>query len=353
MWTSLLFGSLLGLLAFYIFWRSLLFVRQGEHVVVERLGRFYDVRKEGLHWGLFPLLYAMRCVRWSREIEKPGRNGVSHVETEWFTGYRIHTVETMYDMLPKGCITRDQVPVEVNLVIYYQVTDVKRVVYDIDDLWRAIQNDLETGLTTIVTQMESRDLSVQAIHDAMMQRMNKETWGDAWGIKLTRVLIQNITYEKKYLESITAMATLRARTEAESMAAITTRKKEMEDLLYQEKRLAKEREMTDAAISHEVAMSQKRVWAEREREETIAKSKAACLEIEQGMANRLKEDQMTAKKRTGLSEDYWIAELHAQSWQHLNQRCSTMIVPMEYTQLLTKQNLIRESGHDAKMLVQL
>lgn len=146
--------------------RNLVIVHQAEACVVERLGAFYTVWGVGIHVKI-PFL---------ERITKP-----------------ISLKEQVADFNPQPVITKDNVTIEVDSVLFYQITDPKLYTYGVENPMRAIDNLSATTLRNIIGDLEldqsltSRDL----INTKMRAILDEAT--DPWGIKVNRVEIKNIT----------------------------------------------------------------------------------------------------------------------------------------------------------------
>ncbi|MCD8050430.1 MAG: SPFH/Band 7/PHB domain protein [Clostridiales bacterium] len=146
--------------------RNLVIVRQAEARVVERLGAFYAVWGVGIHVKI-PFL---------ERVSKP-----------------ISLKEEVADFKPQPVITKDNVTIEVDSVLFYQITDPKLYTYGVAEPMRAIDNLSATTLRNIIGDLEldqsltSRDL----INTKMRAILDEAT--DPWGIKVNRVEIKNIT----------------------------------------------------------------------------------------------------------------------------------------------------------------
>ncbi|MCD7929328.1 MAG: paraslipin [Clostridiales bacterium] len=146
--------------------RNLVIVRQAEARVVERLGAFYAVWGVGIHVKI-PFL---------ERVSRP-----------------ISLKEQVADFVPQPVITKDNVTIEVDSVLFYQITDPKLYTYGVAEPMRAIDNLSATTLRNIIGDLEldqsltSRDL----INTQMRAILDEAT--DPWGIKVNRVEIKNIT----------------------------------------------------------------------------------------------------------------------------------------------------------------
>ena len=153
-------------LAFVLLIASLKIVRQSTAIVVERLGKFHRLLNTGVHF-LVPFI--------DRVVDAP-----------------ISLKERVADFAPQPVITKDNVTMQIDTVVYYQVTDAKLFTYGVEQPLRAIENLTATTLRNIVGELEldgtltSRD----TINSKMRIVLDEAT--DPWGIKINRVELKNI-----------------------------------------------------------------------------------------------------------------------------------------------------------------
>lgn len=140
-------------------------VPQANEYVVERLGTFYTVWKAGLH------------------VKLPFIDKVVN---------KINLKEKVLDFPPQPVITKDNVTMHIDTVVYAKVTDAKLFTYGIENPDVAIETLTATTLRNIVGEMEL-DATLTS-RDAINSRMNiiLDEATDAWGIKVIRVEIKNI-----------------------------------------------------------------------------------------------------------------------------------------------------------------
>ena len=140
-------------------------VPQARAYVIERLGAYSATWKTGLHFKL-PL------------IEKVAK--------------RVNLMEQVVDFPPQPVITKDNVRMQIDTVVFYQITDCKLFSYGVSNPLSAIENLTATTLRNIIGELEldstltSRDI----INTKMRAILDEAT--DAWGIKVNRVELKNI-----------------------------------------------------------------------------------------------------------------------------------------------------------------
>ena len=176
----------LGLLLFFLFLtvaaltlaaKTVRVVPQATVMVVERLGRFRKLADSGLH-VLVPFLDTPRGVTWAGL--RPGL-------------YSIDLREQFLDMPPQAAITRDNVQIGVDAVVYWQITDPKKSVYEVVDLVGSLVQLTVTGLRAVMGDMDLDQClsSREEINGRLRLILDEAT--DKWGVKVTRVDVKNIT----------------------------------------------------------------------------------------------------------------------------------------------------------------
>lgn len=163
-------------------------VRHSETIVIERLGRYHRTLSSGINI-IWPLIDRARAVHW-RHTEN-GPNGKVIFVTR--TTPRIDLRETVYDYPRQNVITKDNVQILINALVYFQITDPMKACYEISNLPDAIEKLTQTTLRNVVGEMEfdqclvSRDTINKKIGTILDDATHK------WGVKANRVEIQDIT----------------------------------------------------------------------------------------------------------------------------------------------------------------
>lgn len=163
-------------------------VPQSETKVIERLGRFHSVLGPGLNI-IWPFIDKPKAI-YTRRIENTvGGRTIVRVNTTTAIDLR----EQVYDFPSQQVITRDNVTTEINALIYFQIVDPKKSVYEIDNLPNAIEKLTQTSLRNVIGELEldetlsSRDTINNRLQAILDDATNK------WGVKVNRVELQDIT----------------------------------------------------------------------------------------------------------------------------------------------------------------
>lgn len=162
-------------------------VPQAKVMVIERLGKYHQTLQSGLNI-IIPILDKPRPIA-IRENRK-GMNGRTIVLSRMSN--EIDLRESVHDFPRQNVITRDNVVIEIDAIIYYQIVDPVKSLYEIVNLNDAIEKLAKTTLRNIIGDMDldhtlsSRD----EINSHMTKILDEAT--DKWGVKVNRVEIQDI-----------------------------------------------------------------------------------------------------------------------------------------------------------------
>ena len=165
----------LGILVVITLFASIKIVRQSDAIVVERLGKYHKTMETGFHL-IIP--FFDRC------------------------GTPISLKEIVADFKPQPVITKDNVTMQIDTVVYFQITDPKLFSYGVDNPIKAIENLTATTLRNIVGDLELDDTltSREIVNAKMREVLDKAT--DPWGIKINRVELKNILPPKDIQEAM-------------------------------------------------------------------------------------------------------------------------------------------------------
>ncbi|QNL43893.1 paraslipin [Oscillibacter hominis] len=145
-------------------------VQQSRAYVVERLGAFHTVWNVGMH---FKVPFIMRIAK------------------------KVSLKEQVADFAPQPVITKDNVTMQIDTVIYFQITDPKLYTYGVEHPMNAIENLTATTLRNIIGDMElDQSLTSRDIINSRMRAILDEAT-DPWGIKVNRVELKNIIPPKE------------------------------------------------------------------------------------------------------------------------------------------------------------
>lgn len=150
-------------------------VAQANAMVVERLGTYYGTWETGLH------------------VKIPFIDRIAkHVSLK----------EQVADFPPQQVITKDNVGMQIDTVVYYQITDAKLYTYGVENPIAAIENLTATTLRNIVGELElDHTLSSRDVINSKIRVILDEAT-DAWGIKVNRVELKNILPPKEIRDAM-------------------------------------------------------------------------------------------------------------------------------------------------------
>lgn len=176
------------ILAIFVIMATVKVIPQSETKVIERLGKFHAVLQPGLNF-IIPFIDKPKVV-YTRRIENSiGGRVVTRVTATSVIDLR----EQVYDFPSQQVITRDNVTTEINALLYFQIVDPKKSVYEIDNLPNAIEKLTQTSLRNVIGELEldetltSRDTINAKLQSILDDATNK------WGVKVNRVELQDIT----------------------------------------------------------------------------------------------------------------------------------------------------------------
>src|SRR5438067_5485431 len=174
----LLMGFLifLGIVLLVIGVKTIRIVPQASVMLIERLGRFSKVAASGLNI-LMPFLDKPRAVYWTNT-----RPGLTSIDLR----------EQFLDLPPQPVITRDNVTIHVDSVVYWQITDPVKAVYEMNDLVGGIVQLTITGMRAVMGDMDLDHTLSQRDQINAKLRIILDEATDKWVAKVTRVDVKNI-----------------------------------------------------------------------------------------------------------------------------------------------------------------
>jgi regulator of protease activity HflC (stomatin/prohibitin superfamily) len=161
----IIFLVILAILVVITLAKSIVIIRQAEKGIVERFGRFKETLDPGLRF-LVPFADTLRA--------------------------RIDMREAVIDIEPQAVITKDNVGVTVDAVVYYYVTDAKAVKYEVANFFVAVSKLAQTNMRNLVGDMSLDETlaSRERINSSLRLTLDEAT--DKWGVKVTRVEVKEI-----------------------------------------------------------------------------------------------------------------------------------------------------------------
>jgi regulator of protease activity HflC (stomatin/prohibitin superfamily) len=174
--TAFIFFAFIAIVLLVIAAKTIRIVPQATVMLVERLGRFDKVASSGLNI-LVPFLDRPRAVYWTNT-----RPGLTSIDLR----------EQYIDLPPQPVITRDNVTIHVDSVVYWQITDPVKAVYEMNDLVGGIVQLTITGMRAVMGDMDLDHTLSQRDQINSKLRIILDEATDKWGVKVTRVDVKNI-----------------------------------------------------------------------------------------------------------------------------------------------------------------
>ena len=168
--------------------KAIVIISQSETKIIERLGKYYATLQPGINVIIPFVDHAKEIV-----AVKAGR----YVYTN-----NIDLREQVYDFARQNVITKDNIQMQINALLYFQIVDPFKAVYEINNLPNAIEKLTQTTLRNIIGEMEldhtltSRDV----INGKITAILDEAT--DKWGIKVNRVEVKNIIPPREIQEAM-------------------------------------------------------------------------------------------------------------------------------------------------------
>ena len=246
---------ILVILVLLVLISNIVIVQQSRAYVVERLGAFRAVWNVGLHLKV-PF------------IERVAK--------------KVSLKEQVADFAPQPVITKDNVTMQIDTVIYFQITDPKLYTYGVEHPMNAIENLTATTLRNIIGDMEldqsltSRD----TINSRMRSILDEAT--DPWGIKVNRVELKNIIPPKEIQNAMEKQM----KAERERRESILQAEGQKQSQI-----LVAEGEKQSAILKADAAKQAAILKAQGEKEARIMAAEAeaqAIMQVQQAMADSLK-----------------------------------------------------------------
>lgn len=318
---SLIFLGLAILIVVILVMAGVKVVPQSETRVIERLGRFHSVLPPGLNI-IWPFIDKPKTI-YTRRVETGlgGRTIVRMTATS-----SIDLREQVYDFPSQQVITKDNVTTEINALLYFQVVDPKKSVYEIDNLPNAIEKLTQTSLRNVIGELEldetltSRDTINSRLQAILDEATNK------WGVKVNRVELQDITPPGSVREAMEKQM----QAERNKRAAILTSEGEKQSQILQS-----EGEKASTINRAEAAKQQEILRAEGEAQARIRKAEAEAIAIE-----KITE----AVGKSTNPANYLLAQKYIKMMEELAQgdKTKTVFLPFEATNMLGSLGGIKE-----------
>lgn len=309
---GLIFVIVIVLLAIVIVKKTLVIIPQSETKIIERLGRYYATLQPGINI-IIPFIDR------AKEIVAL-KNGRYTYTTN------IDLREQVYDFDRQNVITKDNIQMQINALLYFQIVDPFKAVYEINNLPNAIEKLTQTTLRNIIGEMEldqtltSRDTINTKLRGVLDDATNK------WGIKVNRVELQDITPPASVLQAMEKQM----QAERDKRATILTSEGEKQAQILQS-----EGEKAAKINRAEAEKQQAILLAEGEASARIRKAEAEAAAIEK---------ITSAVGKSTNPANYLLAKNYIQMLQEVasGDKAKTVFLPYEASNLMGSLGGIKE-----------
>ncbi|MBR0488795.1 MAG: SPFH/Band 7/PHB domain protein [Prevotella sp.] len=315
-----LYGVLIAVVLLVIIFikKTLVIISQSETKIIERLGKYYATLKPGINI-IIPFI--------DRSKEVVAMRGGRYVYTN-----TIDLREQVYDFDRQNVITKDNIQMQINALLYFQIVDPFKAVYEINNLPNAIEKLTQTTLRNIIGELEldqtltSRDTINTKLRAVLDDATNK------WGVKVNRVELQDIMPPESVLNAMEKQM----QAERNKRAAILTSEGDKQSQILQS-----EGEKAATINKAEAQKQQEILKAEGEAQARIRKAEAEAKAIEL---------VTEAVGKSTNPANYLIAQKYIQMMEELAKgpKTKTVFLPYEASGVMGAVGGIKEMFKEAE-----
>ncbi|MBR5599356.1 MAG: SPFH/Band 7/PHB domain protein [Alphaproteobacteria bacterium] len=182
------FLTLLIILSLFIAIKGCMIVEQQEVVIIQRLGKYKDTLSAGLNF-IVPFIDTPKVVY--RKVTVNYRDGSTTSYMQKTT--RIDLRETVCDFPRQSVITKDNVSISINAVLYFQIINPEKSVYGVENLYEAIEKLTQTTLRQLIGKLDLQETLTSRDKINTELREILDSASDKWGVKVNRIELQDIT----------------------------------------------------------------------------------------------------------------------------------------------------------------
>jgi len=246
-------------------------VQQSQTMIIERLGKYHRTLTSGFNI-IIPIFDRPRQIIWrySRE-DFDGRKIVTFKAKD-----HVDHRETVYDFPRQNVITRDNVGTEINALLYFQIMDPVKAIYEIENLPDAIEKLTQTTLRNVIGEMDLDDTltSRDTINGKLRVILDDAT--NKWGVKVNRVELQDINPPKDIRDAMEKQMRAERDRRAQILEAEgTKRAKILESEGYKESQINRAEGEKRSAILTAEGQAEARIKVAQAEAEAIEKIKQA------------------------------------------------------------------------------
>ena len=291
---------------------AVVIIPQSETRIIERLGKYYATLKPGINI-IIPFIDRAKSI-------------ITIQRGRYVYSNSIDLREQVYDFDRQNVITKDNIQMQINALLYFQIVDPFKAVYEINNLPNAIEKLTQTTLRNIIGEMEldqtltSRDTINSKLRGVLDDATNQ------WGIKVNRVELQDIIPPQSVLQAMEKQM----QAERDKRATILT-----SEGTKQAQILQSEGEKTAKINRAEAEKQQAILLAEGEATARIRKAEAEAAAIEKITA---------AVGKSTNPANYLLAKNYIQMLEQLAQgdKTKTVFLPYEASNLMGSLGGIKE-----------
>ena len=291
---------------------TIVIIPQSETRIIERLGRYYATLKPGINI-IIPFIDRAKTI-------------VTMANGRYMYSNTSDLREQVFDFARQNVITKDNIQMEINALLYFQIMDPFKAVYEINNLPNAIEKLTQTTLRNIIGELEldqtltSRD----TINTKLRAVLDDAT--DKWGVKVNRVELQDIIPPASVLQAMEKQM----QAERNKRATILTSEGQKQAVILQS-----EGEKTSTINRAEAAKQQEILKAEGIAQARIRKAEAEAIAIEKITA---------AVGKSTNPANYLLAQKYIQMMEELakGDKNKTVFLPYEATNVMGSIGGIKE-----------
>ena len=282
--------TFLVLVVLFVLWKTFIIVHMREAVVVQRLGKFRVVLPPGFHF-IIPFFDRV--------------------------AYRHETREQVIDIPSQACITRDNIQVEVDGLVYLQVLDPQKASYGIEDYIRASVNLAQTTMRSEIGKLSLGQSFYEREHlnETIVKEIDKAS--DSWGIKVLRYELRNITPSPNVVHTLEKQM----EAEREKRAEITRASAEKEATIN----------VSQGERQEDINLSE----GEKQRRINVAKGRAEAIStLAEATAEGTKLIAAAVQKEGGSSAlKMQLVEEFIETFGEVITKANTSVVPLELAKI--------------------
>ncbi len=297
-------------------------VRQSEVIIIERLGKYSRTLTSGINI-IWPIFDKSREMTWRYVVE--GMDEQKYIRFKQKA--KIDMRETVYDFPKQNVITKDNVNVQINALLYFQIMDPVKALYEIENLPDAVEKLTQTTLRNVIGELEldeslsSRDTINLKLRTILDDATNK------WGVKVNRVELQDISPPDDIKEAMEKQM----RAERDRRAAV----------------LEAEGQKKSKILEAEGFKQSEITRAEGEKASDILKAEGAALariKIAEAEAEAIRLVSNVIDVKTGDPVNYLIAMKYIETLKEMvsGQDTKTVYLPFEASGVLSSLGGIKE-----------